>query len=143
VVSGEYITIKCNLTSLGYPQISWRWICDDLPPLNGVDLGKETYLEIKVTARHNGIACRCKGISSSIYVYDELSDPVTILVYSQKESQEITAAAGLVEDPQCIPATAFGATTGLLSAIVIALSSVLLVQCLRRRKGNVCSCGYS
>ncbi|XP_062582022.1 uncharacterized protein LOC134243807 [Saccostrea cucullata] len=144
VGSGEYITIKCNLTTLGYPPISWRWICDDLPPLNGVDLGTETYLEIKVTARHNGMACRCRGISSSIYVYDKLSDPVTITVYSksQKKSQEITAAAGFVEDPQCIPATAFGTTTGLLSAIIIALSSVLLIQCIRRRKGNVCSCGH-
>ncbi|XP_062622367.1 uncharacterized protein LOC134283868 isoform X2 [Saccostrea cucullata] len=141
VGSGEYITMKCNLTTLGYPQISWRWICDDLPPLNGVDLGTETYLEIKVNARHNGMACRCRGISSSIYVYDELSDPVTIFLYFQTASQEITSEAGLAKE--CIPATAFGTTTGLLSAIVIALSSVLLIQYIRKKKGNVCSCGHS
>ncbi|XP_062619136.1 uncharacterized protein LOC134280708 [Saccostrea cucullata] len=87
------------------------------------------------------MACRCRGISSSIYVYDELSDPVTIFLYFQTESQEITPEAGLAKE--CIKATAFGTTTGLLSTIVIALSSVLLIQYIRKKKGNVCSCGHS
>ncbi|XP_061170003.1 uncharacterized protein LOC133179228 [Saccostrea echinata] len=145
VQSGEYINIKCNLTTLGYPQISWRWICDNTAPQNGVDIGTETYIEIKANVRHNGKVCRCRGISPSIYIYDEVSDPVIITVFSKTDvdSQGMRDAAKPGEETQCITAAAFGTTTGLLVAIIVVLSIVLLIQCMRRKKGNSCSGGNS
>ncbi|XP_061170002.1 uncharacterized protein LOC133179227 [Saccostrea echinata] len=134
VQSGEYINIKCNLTTVGYPKITWRWICGDQPPQNGMDEGTETYLEIKVTPRHNGKICRCRGISSpsSFYAYDEISDAIKITVFSTSN-----------EDPQCVSAAAFGTTTGLLVAIILALITVLLLQHIRVKKGDLCSCVVS
>ncbi|XP_062593250.1 uncharacterized protein LOC134254731, partial [Saccostrea cucullata] len=86
VESGENISIKCNLTTLGFPQIIMIWICDSMVPQYGTSIGTETYVEIEVTARYNGKLCRCRGLSSPssyyayMYTYDEVSDPVEITV---------------------------------------------------------------
>ncbi|XP_062598769.1 uncharacterized protein LOC134260193 [Saccostrea cucullata] len=131
VQSGEYINIKCNLETLGYPQISWRWICDGQPPVNGVDIGTETYFQLKASERHNGKVCRCRGISSSssFYTYDEVSNPVKITVLTKTE-----------EEPHCVSPAAFGTTTGVLVVIILALVTTLVLQYIRVKKGGICPC---
>lgn len=39
-------------------------------------------------------------------------------------------------DTQCLSPVAFGTTTGLLVAIIAALSVVVILQCVRKRNGN-------
>uniref|UniRef100_A0A8W8KTL9 Ig-like domain-containing protein n=1 Tax=Magallana gigas TaxID=29159 RepID=A0A8W8KTL9_MAGGI len=76
---GENMHVKCNLTSLGYPSITWRWFCDNEPPINGTSIELETYLSLNVS---KSIGCRCRGTSLSSYnEYDEFSDLVQFLVF--------------------------------------------------------------
>ncbi|XP_062582023.1 uncharacterized protein LOC134243808 [Saccostrea cucullata] len=131
VQNGEYIHIKCILTTLGYPQISWKWFCGEEPPQNGVEVGTETYLAFKASPSHDGMVCRCRGISSSssYYTYDEVSDPVTITVLSTTK-----------EESDCISSAAFGTTTGILVVVILALVSILILQYIRVKKEGFCSC---
>lgn len=77
---GENIQVKCNLTSLGYPTISWRWFCDNQAPSYGTTIELETYFSLNVNNR--SIGCRCRGTSSSSYSeYDEFSNLVQFLVF--------------------------------------------------------------
>lgn len=79
---GENIQVKCNLTSLGYPTISWRWFCDNQAPSYGTTIELETYLSLNVNNR--SIGCRCRGTFSNSYYdhqYDEYSNLVQFLVF--------------------------------------------------------------
>ncbi|XP_062582059.1 uncharacterized protein LOC134243846 [Saccostrea cucullata] len=127
---GENISIKCNLTTLGYPQIIWKWLCYNMAPQNGVDVGTESYLTFMASPGHDGMVCRCRGISSSSshYSYDEVSEPLKITVLSTTE-----------EEPLFITAAAFGTVTGLLVVIIIALISILVLQFIRGKKESICS----
>lgn len=77
---GEKIQVKCNLTSLGYPTISWRWFCDNQAPSYGTTMGLETYISLNVNDR--SIGCRCRGtLSNSYYQYEEYSELVQFSVF--------------------------------------------------------------
>lgn len=76
----EKIQVKCNLTSLGYPTISWRWFCDNQAPSYGTTMGLETYFSLNVNDR--SIGCRCRGtLSNSYYQYEEYSELVQFSVF--------------------------------------------------------------
>lgn len=80
----ENIHVKCNLSTLGYPSITWTWYCDNEAPINGTTIELETYLSLKV---NRSIGCRCRGTSSSSFnEYDEFSDLVQFLVFPINDS---------------------------------------------------------
>lgn len=91
---GENIQVKCNLTSLGYPTISWRWFCDNQAPSYGTTIEMETYLSLNVNNR--SIGCRCRGTSSSSYSeYDEFSDLVQFLVFPIPDDPPVMTSLSL------------------------------------------------
>lgn len=82
VRSVESIQAKCNLTSLGYPQISWKWFCGNQAPISGTSLQLESYLSLNINVDDKTIGCRCRGTSSgSYYQYDEFSDVIEFTIY--------------------------------------------------------------
>lgn len=122
VRSEETIQAKCNLTSLGYPQVSLRWFCSNQAPVYGTNIRSESYLSFDVKSNDKTIGCRCRAMSSNAYYeYDEFSDFVHFTILSE-------------DAPQCLSPVAFGTTTGLLLATIIALSVVVILQCRRKRK---------
>lgn len=126
VRSEETIQAKCNITSLGYPQISWMWFCNNQAPVSGTAIRFESYISLKITSNDKTISCRCRATSSiTYYEYDEFSDFVHFTVLSDPNN-----------DTQCLSPVAFGTTTGLLVAIIAALSVVVILQCVRKRNGT-------
>lgn len=122
----ETIQAKCNLTSLGYPQISWMWFCSNQVPVSGTSIRFESYVSLKITSNDKTVGCRCRATSSiTYYEYDEFSDVVHFTVFSDPNN-----------DTQCLSPVAFGTTTGLLLAIIVALSVVVILQCVRKRNDN-------
>lgn len=82
VRSVESIQAKCNLTSLGYPKISWRWFCGNQAPISGTSLQLESYLSLNINFDDKTIGCRCRGTSSgSYYQYNEFSDVVEFTIF--------------------------------------------------------------
>lgn len=123
VRSEETIQAKCNITSLGYPQISWKWFCSNQAPVSGTAIRFESYISLKITSNDKTIGCRCRATSSiTYYEYDEFSDFVHFTVLSDPNN-----------DTQCLSPVAFGTTTGLLVSIIAALSVVVILQCVRKR----------
>lgn len=126
VRSEETIQAKCNITSLGYPQISWMWFCSNQAPVSGTALRSESYISLKITSNDKTIGCRCRATSAiTYYEYDEFSEFVHFTVLSDPNN-----------DTQCLSPVAFGTTTGLLVAIIAALSVVFILQCVRKRNGT-------
>lgn len=81
VRSEETIQAKCNITSLGYPQISWMWFCSNQAPVSGTAIRFESYISLKITSNDKTIGCRCRATSSiTYYEYDEFSDFVYFTV---------------------------------------------------------------
>lgn len=77
----ETIQAKCNLTSLGYPQISWMWFCSNQVPVSGTSIRFESYVSLKITSNDKTVGCRCRATSSiTYYEYDEFSDIVHFTV---------------------------------------------------------------
>lgn len=128
VRSEETIQAKCNISSLGYPQISWMWFCSNQAPVSGTSIRFESYISIKTTSNDKTIGCRCRAtfpITYYEYYYDEFSDFVHFTVLSDPNN-----------DSQYLSPVAFGTTTGLLVAIIVALSVVVILQCVRKRNGT-------
>lgn len=223
VRSVESIQAKCNLTSLGYPQISWRWFCGNQAPISDTSLQLESYLSLNINFDDKTIGCRCRGTSSgSYYQYDEFSDVIEFTIYyipddppavltltpmAVREGDDVglVCTVSQVKDPdvswgwfcgkrslpsnrveqtgstskiifraemnyhqqycycklnqslyhyaaysnakkltitsddatQCLSPVAFGTTTGILLAIIVALSTVVVLQCLRKKKYSI------
>lgn len=220
VRSGESLQAKCNLTSLGYPQISWTWFCGNQAPIAGTSVQLESYLSLNINFNDKIIGCRCRGTSfNSYYQYDEFSDAVeftifyipddppallslTPMVVREGEDVGLVCTVSQVRDPdfswswycgnqklpikrmeqtettskiifraemnydqqncycktnqslfhyaafsnlkklsitsddatQCFSPVTFGTTTGLLLAIIVILSIVVALQCMRKKK---------
>lgn len=82
VRSGETIQTKYNLTSLGYPRISWMWFCSNQAPVYGTSVQLESYLSLNINFNNKSIGCRCRGTSLNFYVaYDEFSDVVEFTIF--------------------------------------------------------------
>lgn len=82
VRSVESIQAKCNLSSLGYPKISWRWFCGNQAPISGTSVQLESYQSLNINFDDKTIGCRCRGTSSgSYYQYNEFSDVVEFTIF--------------------------------------------------------------
>ncbi|XP_052720535.1 uncharacterized protein LOC128192118 isoform X2 [Crassostrea angulata] len=223
VRSVESIQAKCNLSSLGYPQISWRWFCGNQAPISGTSVQLESYLNLNINFDDKTIGCRCRGTSSSSYYqYDEFSDVIEFTIFyipddppavitltpmtvRVGEDVGLVCSVSQLRDPdvswgwfcgkqklpsnrveqtgstskiifraemnyhqqycycklnqslyhyvaysnakkltitsddatQCLSPVAFGTTTSILLAIIVALSTVVVLQCLRKKKYSI------
>lgn len=82
VRSVDSIQAKCNITSLGYPQISWTWFCGNQAPIAGTSVQLESYLRLNINFNDKTIGCRCRGTSlNSYYQYDEFSDAIEFTIF--------------------------------------------------------------
>ncbi|XP_056001692.1 hemicentin-2-like [Ostrea edulis] len=94
VDEGQFITLRCTLSTLGNPPITWSWVCGDDTLTTGVtNSGTQSVLTLTANRRYNQRTCQCRATSPrSSLSYNRTSGTQTITVYyAPPASPQLTA----------------------------------------------------
>ncbi|XP_056009270.1 kin of IRRE-like protein 1 [Ostrea edulis] len=83
VDEGQSITLRCTLSTLGNPHITWSWMCGDDTLTTGVtNTGTQSELTLTVNRKYNQRMCQCRATSPRLSLsYNRTSGTQTITVY--------------------------------------------------------------
>ncbi|XP_056001658.1 peroxidasin-like [Ostrea edulis] len=83
VDEGQSITLRCTLSTLGNPHITWSWVCGDDTLTTGVtNTGTQSELTLTANRKYNQRTCQCRATSPrSSLLYNRTSGTRTIIVY--------------------------------------------------------------
>ncbi|XP_048777421.2 hemicentin-1-like isoform X2 [Ostrea edulis] len=83
VDEGQSITLRCTLSTLGNPHITWNWVCGYDTLTTGVtNTGNQSVLTLTTNRKYNQGRCQCRATSPrSSLLYNRTSGPQTITVY--------------------------------------------------------------
>ncbi|XP_056001680.1 hemicentin-1-like [Ostrea edulis] len=83
VDEGQSITLRCTLSTLGNPPITWSWVCEDDTLTTGVtNTGTQSVLTLTANRKYNQRTCQCSATSPRpSLLYDRASGTQTITVY--------------------------------------------------------------
>ncbi|XP_056009626.1 hemicentin-1-like isoform X3 [Ostrea edulis] len=83
VDEGQSITLRCNLSTLGNPHITWSWLCgDDRLTTEMTNTGTHSVLTLIANRKYNQRTCQCRATSPrSSLSYNKTSGTQTITVY--------------------------------------------------------------
>ncbi|XP_056009614.1 hemicentin-1-like [Ostrea edulis] len=83
VDEGQSITLRCTLSTLGNPHITWNWVCGDDTLSTGVtNTGTQSVLTLTANRKYNQRTCQCRATSPrSSLSYSRTSGTQTITVY--------------------------------------------------------------
>ncbi|XP_056001713.1 vascular cell adhesion protein 1-like [Ostrea edulis] len=94
VDEGQSITLRCNLSTLGNPPITWSWVCGDDTLTTGVtNKGTQSVMTLRANRKYNQRTCQCRATSPrSSLSYNRTSGTLTITVYyAPPASPKLTA----------------------------------------------------
>ncbi|XP_056001629.1 hemicentin-2-like [Ostrea edulis] len=98
VNEGQSITLRCTLSTLGNPHITWSWVCGDDNLTTGVtNTGTQSVLTLTVNRKYNQRTCQCRATSPSLSLsYDRTSGTQTITVYyAPPAAPQLTAVGSM------------------------------------------------
>ncbi|XP_056009268.1 hemicentin-1-like isoform X1 [Ostrea edulis] len=83
VDEGQSITLRCTLSTLGNPHITWSWVCGDDTLTTGVtNTGTKSVLTLTGNRKYNQRTCQCRATSPRPSLsYNRTSGTQTITVY--------------------------------------------------------------
>ncbi|XP_055999867.1 uncharacterized protein LOC125655883 [Ostrea edulis] len=83
VDEGQSIYLRCNLSTLGNPNITWSWVCGDDTLTTGVtNSGTWSVLTLTANRKYNQRTCQCRATSPRPSLsYNRTSGTQTITVY--------------------------------------------------------------
>ncbi|XP_055999868.1 neural cell adhesion molecule 1-like [Ostrea edulis] len=101
VDEGQSITLRCTLSTLGNPPITWSWQCGYDTLTTGVtNTGTQSELTLTANRKYNQRTCQCRATSPSLSLsYNRASGTQTITVYySPPAAPQLTAVGSTSVD---------------------------------------------
>jgi hypothetical protein len=85
VDDGQSITLRCTLSTLGNPPITWSWVCGDYTLTTRLtNTGTQSVLTLTANKWYNQRTCHCRAKSGrSSLMYDKTSETQNVTVYCE------------------------------------------------------------